>query len=59
VHAVLIYVYVEDVDEHCARSRAAGVEIIDEPADHEYRERRYHCLDPEGHSWYFAQPVDR
>jgi uncharacterized glyoxalase superfamily protein PhnB len=52
---VLLYVYVEDVDDHCARARAAGAEIVDEPADQEYGERRYHCHDPEGHSWYFAQ----
>jgi uncharacterized glyoxalase superfamily protein PhnB len=54
---VLLYVHVEDVDEHCARSRAAGAEIVDEPADQEYGERRYHCRDLEGHSWYFAQPL--
>jgi uncharacterized glyoxalase superfamily protein PhnB len=56
---VLLHVYVEDVDEHCARSRAAGAEIVDEPTDQEYGERRYHCLDPEAHSWYFAQPLRR
>jgi len=55
--SVLLYVYVGDVDEHCARSRAAGAEVVDEPADQEYGERRYHCRDPEGHSWYFAQPL--
>jgi uncharacterized glyoxalase superfamily protein PhnB len=54
---VLLSVYVENVDEHCARSRAAGAEIVDEPADQEYGERRYHCRDLEGHSWYFAQPL--
>ena len=53
---VLLYVYVEDVDGHCSRARAAGAEIVDEPADQEYGERRYHCRDLEGHSWYFAQP---
>ena len=55
---VHLYVYVDDVDEHFRRARAAGAEIIDEPADQPYGERRYHCLDPEGHSWYFAQPLD-
>ncbi len=54
---VLLYVYVEDVDEHCSRARAAGADIVDEPADQEYGERRYHCRDPEGHSWYFAQSL--
>jgi len=52
---VLLYVYVDNVDEHCAQARAAGAEIVDEPADQDYGERRYHCRDLEGHSWYFAQ----
>jgi uncharacterized glyoxalase superfamily protein PhnB len=55
---VLLYVYVDDVDAHCERARAAGAEIIDEPADQPYGERRYHCRDAEGHSWYFAQSLD-
>jgi PhnB protein len=53
--SVLLYVYVDDVDAHCERARAAGADIVDEPADQPYGERRYHCRDPEGHSWYFAQ----
>jgi uncharacterized glyoxalase superfamily protein PhnB len=56
---VLLYVYVDDVDAHCAQARAAGAEVLDEPEDQEYGERRYHCRDPEGHSWYFAQPLGR
>ncbi len=56
--AVHLYVYVADVDAHCDRARAAGAEIIDEPADQEYGDRRYHARDPEGHSWYFAQRLD-
>jgi PhnB protein len=53
---VLLYVMVDDVDAHFARARAEGAEIIDEPADQDYGERRYACRDPEGHVWYFAQP---
>jgi len=30
---VLLYVYVEDADEHCARSCAAGAEIVYEPRE--------------------------
>ena len=55
----LVHVYVDDVDAHCAQARAAGAEILAEPEDQDYGERRYHCRDPEGHSWYFAQPLDR
>ncbi len=56
--AVQLYVYVPDVDAHCTRARAAGAEIVDEPADQEYGDRRYHARDPEGHSWYFAQRLE-
>jgi uncharacterized glyoxalase superfamily protein PhnB len=54
---VLMYVYVDDVDAHCDRARNAGAEIVDEPSDQEYGERVYHARDPEGHDWYFGQPV--
>lgn len=52
-----LYVYIDDVDEHCARAREAGAEIIEEPADQPYGDRRYGAADPEGHHWYFASPV--
>jgi uncharacterized glyoxalase superfamily protein PhnB len=56
---VLLYVIVDDVDAHYAQARAAGAEIIDEPADQDYGDRRYAARDPEGHVWYFAQPPAR
>lgn len=55
--SVLLYVYVENVDAHFEQARAAGAEIIEEPADQPYGERRYHCRGPGSHSWYFAQPA--
>lgn len=48
------YLIVEDVDEHCARARAAGAEIIAEPEDQDYGGRLYSCKDPEGHLWNFG-----
>jgi PhnB protein len=54
---VLIYVVVDDVDAHFARARAEGAEIVDEPADQHYGDRRYAARDREGHLWYFAQPM--
>ncbi|MGH8500284.1 MAG: VOC family protein, partial [Methylococcales bacterium] len=33
-----LMVYVDDVDAHCARARAAGAKIVDEPALHDYGE---------------------
>jgi uncharacterized glyoxalase superfamily protein PhnB len=56
-HTVLVNVYVDDVDAHCERARAAGAEIIEEPEDQVYGERRYAATDPEGHRWYFGQVV--
>ncbi len=52
-----IHVYVDDVDAHYERARAAGAEIRDEPTDQEYGDRRYTARDPEGHHWFFAQRV--
>jgi PhnB protein len=49
-----LYVYINDVDAHCARAREAGAEILEEPADQPYGDRRYGVRDPEGHHWYFA-----
>lgn len=53
-----VQLYVTDVDAHCNRARVAGAEIVDELADQEYGDRRYHARDPEGHAWYFAHRLD-
>ena len=50
-----LYVLVDDVDSHHEKARAAGAEILEEPADQEYGDRRYVAADPEGQRWYFAQ----
>lgn len=47
----------EDVDAHCERARAAGFEILMEPADQFYGDRTYRCRDPEGHFWTVGQTV--
>jgi PhnB protein len=52
-----IHVYVDDVDAHYERAKAAGAEIVLEPTDQEYGDRRYDATDLEGHRWYFAQQV--
>ena len=54
----LVYVYVEDVDEHYAQAKDAGAEIVEEPAEQPYGDRRYAAEDPEGHVWYFAAPLE-
>ena len=52
-----IYIYVDDVDAHHATAAAAGAEVIEEPADQPYGDRRYGVRDLEGHVWYFATHV--
>jgi uncharacterized glyoxalase superfamily protein PhnB len=47
----------EGIDEHCARARAAGAEIVREPNDEFYGDRVYSARDPEGHVWTFAELV--
>ena len=46
-----------DVDEHCARARRAGANVVKEPEDQFYGERSYIAADLEGHHWTFSQPV--
>jgi uncharacterized glyoxalase superfamily protein PhnB len=53
----LVYVLVGEIDGHYARAKDAGARIIEEPADQDYGYRRYGCADPQGHEWYFAQPI--
>ena len=57
-----VFIYVEDVDQHCARARAHGAVIVDEPKDSDYGEdlwadRSYGCEDLEGHHWWFSHRV--
>ncbi len=48
------YVIVDDVDAHYARARAAGAEIVMQPADQDYGGRLYICRDIERHLWNFG-----
>ena len=52
-----IYVYVDDVDAHCARARTAGAEVLLEPADMHWGDRMYCALDCEGQFWMFARKL--
>ena len=49
-----IYVYVQDVDAHYARAKAAGAEIVRNLADTDYGSREYSVRDLEGHLWSFG-----
>jgi PhnB protein len=56
-YTALVHVYVDDVDAHFERARGAGAEIVQEPTDQEYGDRRYDAKDPEGHFWSFASKL--
>ena len=52
-----VHVYVDDVDAHFERAKAAGAEVLSVPEDKPYGDRSYDVADPEGHLWTFAQHV--
>jgi uncharacterized glyoxalase superfamily protein PhnB len=47
-------VYVEDLDAHFERARAAGAEILSAIEDTDFGTRGYHARDLEGHLWVFG-----
>lgn len=54
--------FVDDVDAHCERARAAGATITMEPKTTDYgpeywADRTYQVTDLEGHHWWFLQRV--
>jgi uncharacterized glyoxalase superfamily protein PhnB len=55
-----LFVYVNDVDAHFARARAAGASIVSELETKSYGDdygtnRSYELEDLDGHHWWFAQ----
>jgi uncharacterized protein YceH (UPF0502 family) len=55
----LVFVLVDDVEAHHQRAFAAGAAIVEELTDTPFGQRRYGCTDPQGHEWFFAQPLGR
>lgn len=49
-----IYVILDEIDQHHARAKAAGAEILFGPEDNDYGGRSYTCKDCEGHLWTFG-----
>jgi PhnB protein len=50
-----VFIYLADLDAHCARARAAGAEITKPLEDLPYG-RSYTARDLEGHPWFFTTP---
>lgn len=60
VNTQSLMVYVDDLDAHLARARAAGAQILTEPKVSDYGEefwsdRSYEAADLEGHRWWFCE----
>ena len=53
----MLYIYIDNVDEHYARAKKEGATIVLDLADQPWGDRRYQASDPEGHQWTFAQRV--
>ncbi len=52
-----LIVYVDRIDVHYARARAADAEIVSVPADQFWGDRRYEAKDNEDHLWSFHERV--
>lgn len=50
----VICMYVDDVDAHHGRAKAAGADVFGELRDTDYGSRGYECRDPEGNVWCFG-----
>ncbi|HKF50215.1 MAG TPA: VOC family protein [Terracidiphilus sp.] len=48
-------IFVDDVEQHYERAKAAGAEIVEEPHETEYGEFQYAVLDLAGHHWLFSR----
>jgi lactoylglutathione lyase len=52
-----LWVYADDCDAAVERLRAAGVTIVEEPADQPWGERVARVLDPDGNAVLIGQPA--
>jgi PhnB protein len=55
---VVLYVYVENVDEAVARAEAVGARVLMPPADQFWGDRTAWIIDPSGHVWTVATRVE-
>ncbi len=48
-------IFVDDVDAHCRRAKAAGAKIVEDLHETEYGELQYAVEDLDGHLWIFSR----
>lgn len=53
-----LYVYVEDADRTYERALAAGAQVVEEPCDTPYGDRRAMVRDPYGNLYQIAHRID-
>lgn len=53
----MLTLFVEDVDAHFARAKAAGAKIVEVLNEQMYGERQFCAEDLEGHRWLFSRHV--
>jgi uncharacterized glyoxalase superfamily protein PhnB len=56
---VLLYIDVADVPKVFRRAVKAGAKVVEAPRETPYGALRCAVEDPEGHQWWFAQPLAR
>jgi uncharacterized glyoxalase superfamily protein PhnB len=57
-YPAFLYVYVENVDAAFERALEHGVqEVVEEPSDQPYGDRRATVIDPQGNTWQLAHPL--
>jgi uncharacterized glyoxalase superfamily protein PhnB len=56
-HTQSLTVFVEDVEAHFERAKAAGAKIVEELNETAYGERQFGVEDLEGHPWLFSRHV--
>jgi len=52
-----VFIYLDNVDAHYERAKAAGAEIVHPPRDESYG-RTYTARDLDGHPWFFTTPPE-
>jgi len=50
-----LVVYIDNIDQHYRQAKSAGAEIVSEPQDQFWGDRRYETRDLEGHHWSFHE----
>jgi len=48
-------VFVEEIEDHFARAKAAGAHLVEDLHETIYGELQYAVIDPEGHHWLFSR----